>query len=251
MASAKAEKCAHPVCACLTASGKYCSTECEAIEKTPDIDRSCGHIGCQGNRRSMASSTIQIPSRIHHGTNAGKLRLSFALLTLFVGGVLAGCFATATKSPDVSSSIRKSLDGAGFKEVSVSQDRDKGIVTLGGQVASESDKLDAESLARSLAGAQVVADQIVVIPIGAEREAKAVNSDLDAGIENNMDAALIQNRLHDNVKYKVKSGVVTLTGEVNSQSKRDRAESVATRVPNVKQVVNDLQVRNQKASSSQ
>jgi len=84
-----------------------------------------------------------------------------------------------------------------------------------------------------------------------EKEAKAVNSDLDAGIEKNMDAALIQNRLHDNVKYEVKSGVVTLTGEVNSQSKRGHAESVATRVPNVKQVVNDLQVKNQKASSSQ
>ena len=143
------------------------------------------------------------------------------------------------------------LDQAGFKEVSVSQDRDKGIVTLGSQVANESDKLHAESLAKSLAGAQVVAEQIAVIPIDAEREAKAVNSDLDAGIEKNMDAALIQNRLHENVKYEVKSGVVTLTGEVNSQSKRDRAESVAARVPNVKQIVNDLQLKNQKASSSQ
>jgi osmotically-inducible protein OsmY len=57
--------------------------------------------------------------------------------------------------------------------------------------------------------------------------------------------------LHDNVKYQVKSAVVTLTGDVNSQSKRDYAETVATRVPNVKQVVNNLQVKNQKASSSQ
>jgi hyperosmotically inducible protein len=247
MASAKAEKCAHPVCSCLTTSGKYCSTECEAMEKTPDIDCSCVHIGCQGNRRYPASSSIQIPS---HRMNTRRLRLSFAMLTLFMGGVLAGCFATATKSPDVSDSIRKSLDQAGFKDVSVSQDREKGIVTLGGQVASENDKLQAESVARSLAGTKVVADQIAVIPIGAEKEAKAVNSYLDAGIEKNMDAALIQNRLHDNVKYEVKSGVVTLTGEVNSQSKRDHAESVATRVPNVKQVVNDLQVKNQKASSS-
>ena len=81
--------------------------------------------------------------------NARKLRLSLAMLTLFVGGVLAGCFATATKSPDVSDSIRKSLDQAGFKEVSVSQDRDKGIVTLGGQVASESGKLHADLLPAS------------------------------------------------------------------------------------------------------
>jgi hyperosmotically inducible protein len=173
------------------------------------------------------------------------------MLTLLAVGTLAGCSGTPRKSPDVSDSIRKSLDEAGFKDVSVSQDRDKGIVTLGGQVASENDKSQAESLAKSLAGAQVVADQIAVIPVGAEKDAKAVNSDLDAGIEKNLDAALIQNRMHESVKYEVKNGVVTLTGEVNSQSKRDRAEKVATRVPNVKQVVNDLQVKNQKATSSQ
>jgi hyperosmotically inducible periplasmic protein len=180
-----------------------------------------------------------------------KLRLSVAVLTLLAVGTLAGCSGTAA-SPDVSDHIfRKSLNQAGFKDVSVNQDRDKGIVTLGGQVASENEKSQAESLAKSLAGAQVVADQIAVIPKGVEKEAKAVNSDLDEGIEKNLDAALIQNRMHGNVKYEVKSGVVTLTGEVNSQYKRDHAEQVATRVPNVKQVVNDLQVKNQKASSSQ
>jgi len=97
----------------------------------------------------------------------------------------------------------------------------------------------------------VVADQIAVVPLGIEKEAKAVNADLDEGIEKNLDAALIQNKLHHNVSYEVKNGVVTLNGEVNSQNKRDRAEGVAFRVPNVKQVVNDLQVKDQKASSSQ
>ena len=97
----------------------------------------------------------------------------------------------------------------------------------------------------------VVADQIAVIPVGLEKEAKAVNSDLDQGIEKNLDAALIQNKLHKSVKYEVKNGVVTLTGEVNSEDKRTRAENVATGVPNVSQVVNNLQVKNQKASSSQ
>ena len=174
-----------------------------------------------------------------------KLRLSVVMVALLAVGILAGCSQTATKSPDVSDSIRKSLDQAGFKDVTVSQDRDKGIVTLGGQVASENDKSQAESLAKSLAGAQVVADQIAVIPVGAEKEAKAVNS------EKNLDAALIQNKLHKSVKYEVKNGVVTLTGEVNSEDKRTRAEKVATGVPNVTQVVNNLQVKDQKASSSQ
>jgi hyperosmotically inducible protein len=177
--------------------------------------------------------------------------MSVAMLALLAVGVLAGCSGTAVKSPDVADNIRKSLDQAGFKDVTVSQERDKGIVTLSGQVYSDNDKLQAESLAKSLAGAQIVANQIAVIPKGLEKETKTVNSDLDQGIEKNLDAALIQNKVHDDVKYKVKSGVVTLTGEVNSQNKRDQAEQVATKVPNVKQVVNYLQVKNQKASSSQ
>jgi len=182
------------------------------------------------------------------------MKLMKSLLTLPMLFALVGmlaCSGATAKSPDVSDGIRKSLDQAGLKDVTVSQDRDKGIVTLGGQVASENDKSQAGSLARSLAGAQVVADQIAVIPVGAEREARVVNSDLDQGIEKNLDAALIQNKMHHNVKYDVKSGVVTLTGDVNSEETRSRAEKVATGVPNVQQVVNDLQVKNQKASSSQ
>ena len=56
--------------------------------------------------------------------------------------------------------------------------------------------------------------------------------------------------VHELVQYDVKSGVVTLTGEVNSESRRDLAERVAAAVPNVKHVVNDLQIKNQQASSS-
>jgi hypothetical protein len=48
MAATKATKCAHPVCTCMTTSGKYCSAQCEAMEKTPDIDCACGHSSCQG-----------------------------------------------------------------------------------------------------------------------------------------------------------------------------------------------------------
>ena len=179
-----------------------------------------------------------------------KLRITATMVTLFSAGLMAACSGTAAMSPDVSDGIRTSLDQAGLKDVSVSEDRDKGVVTLGGHVTNDADKAQAETVARSLAGAQVVADQIAVIPVGAEKDAKAVNSDLDDGIEKNLDAALIQNRLHDSVKYSVKSAVVTLTGEVNSENKRTRAQTIASGVPNVAQVVNDLQVKNQKASSS-
>jgi osmotically-inducible protein OsmY len=177
-------------------------------------------------------------------------KLYLTLLAMFVAVLLAGCHGKVGKSPDVSDSIRKSLDQSGLKDVSVSQDRDKGVVTLGGHVAADADKAQAESIANSIAAGQVVADQIAVMPPGGESAAKDVNSDLDKGIVNNLHAALIQNKLQKVVKYDVKNGVVTLNGEVNSQSKRGLAEQIASSVPNVKQVVNDLQIKNQKATSS-
>jgi hyperosmotically inducible protein len=176
-------------------------------------------------------------------------KLLVPVLTLLIVGVLASCSGT-TQSPDVTEGIRKSLDQAGLKDVSVSQDRDKGVVTLGGHVPSDVDKSQAESIAKSIAGGQVVSNQIGVVPPAAASEAKTVNSDLDKGIEKNLDAALIQHRLSKGVKYDVKNGVVTLTGEVNSQARRAQIKNVASAVPNVQQVVNELQVKNQKATSS-
>ena len=173
-----------------------------------------------------------------------------SLLALLAAGTVAGCSGTSAKSPDVSDAIRSSLDQSGLKDVSIAEDRDKGVVTLGGHVDADGDKLRAETVAKSFAGNQVVADQIAVVPPGGEKDAKAMNSDLDGGIEKNLDAALIQNKLHHRVSYAVKNGVVTLTGEVNSQSKREGAEQIASSVPNVQQVVNELQVKDQKASSS-
>ena len=173
-----------------------------------------------------------------------------ALLTVAAAVVLAGCSQTV-KAPDVANSVRTALDQAGLKKVSIDQDRNKGVVTLGGHVESDGDKAQAEAIAKSIAGGQVVSDQIAVVPPGAERDARAINSDLDKGIEQNLDAALIAGKLRDGVNFAVKNHVVTLTGEVDSQSKRREAERVAGSVPNVQQVVNELQVKNQKATSSE
>lgn len=173
-----------------------------------------------------------------------------SLLAVVAVGTLVGCSTSPTKAADVSGSIRTSLDQGGFKDVSVAQDRDKGVVTLGGHVAADGDKAQAGTIARSFAGAQVVANQIAVIPPGVESDAKNVNADIDKGIANNLDAALIVANLHDNVKYSIKNQVVTLTGDVESQSIRATSQKVAASVLNVQQVVNELQVKAQKATSS-
>jgi osmotically-inducible protein OsmY len=51
------------------------------------------------------------------------------------------------------------------------------------------------------------------------------------------------------LKYDVKNGVVVLKGEVDSQTKRAHVATLAASVPNVGQVVNEVQVKTQKATS--
>ena len=169
---------------------------------------------------------------------------------LMAGVTLTGCTTAETKSPDVTENVRHSLDSAGMKDVSVSQDRDKGVVTLGGHVPTDSEKAQAESMARSFAGGQVVANQIAVLPPGVEGDVKKIDSALDQGIKKNLEAAMIQNGLNKSVDYKIVNGVVTLTGTVNSERMRGDVARIAGSVPNVQQVVNEVQVKNQKASSN-
>jgi osmotically-inducible protein OsmY len=171
------------------------------------------------------------------------------LAAVLVVSTVAGCSRPSTKSPDVTSAVRQSLEQAGFKDISVDQDRDKGVVTLGGHVATEDAKSQAEGIARTMAAGQVVANQIAVIPPGSEKIAKTVNSDLDKGIEKNLDAVLVANQLDSQLKYDVKNRVVVLKGEVDSQAKRAQVATLAASVPNVEQVVNEVQVKNQKATS--
>jgi len=174
--------------------------------------------------------------------------VSVSIVSLVI--VLTLACSQEQKVPDVSSDIRHSLDQAGLNDVKVSQDRDKGVVTLSGNVPTDDDKSRAEMIARSAAGSQVVANEIGVRPGGEESTAKKVDSDLDSGIDNNLSAMLVQHRLKDDVRYDVNNGVVTLKGSVPSQSQRTSVERLAGQVPNVKQVVNELEVKNQKATST-
>ena len=177
-----------------------------------------------------------------------KTRRLILGLVLLVFGTLSGC--SENKAPDLTDNIRKSLDQAGFKDISVSEDREKGVVTLTGTVPTDSDKQQAESVAKSTAPNLVVADQISVRPPGNESEAKAIDSDLDKAIEKNLDATLVKHRLKKSVKYDVKNGVVTLKGDVPSETKREQVEKLAASIPNVKQVVNEIEVKGQKATST-
>src|ERR1700687_3138748 len=155
--------------------------------------------------------------------------ISLALTACAIALTLA-CSDRPPKAPDIAGDIRHSLDQAGLNDVSVSQDRDKSVVTLTGKVATDDDKARAESIARSIAGTEVVSNEIGVRPNGDERTAKKVDSDLDSGIDKNLDAMLVQHKLKDDVRYDVSNGVVTLKGTVPSQDRRSSVRKLAEQV---------------------
>ena len=135
------------------------------------------------------------------------------------------------------------LAQADLKDVTVSEDRDKNTITLGGKLHSDDAKQRAAEIAQSAADGSVIANEISVEPVGKESDARKIESNVDDAIEKNYKAALIANGLDKaNIHFDSKNGVLTLKGKVKSAGQRQQAQSVAASVPNVAQVVNEIQV---------
>jgi osmotically-inducible protein OsmY len=178
------------------------------------------------------------------------MRRKRVFLAISIACLAGACASRNAAAPDVTGSIRQSLAQANLKNVSVAQDRDKGVVTLSGRVASTGEKSQAESLARSAAANQVVADEIAVIPPNDGGASQAMYSDLDKGIDSNLDAALIGGGFRTGISHTVKNGVVILKGSVDNEDQRAQVEHIAQGVPNTQQVVNEIQTTHVKATST-
>jgi hyperosmotically inducible protein len=140
--------------------------------------------------------------------------------------------------------VQKALEQADYQGLSVAEDVDKNTITLTGKLHSEDAKQKAADVAKSAAGERVVANEISVEPLGVESEAKKMESNLDDGIESNYKAALISKGLDkQDISFKSKNGVLTLSGKVKSGSQRQEAGLLATNTPNVAQVLNQIEVR--------
>jgi osmotically-inducible protein OsmY len=54
---------------------------------------------------------------------------------------------------------------------------------------------------------------------------------------------LISSRLDKDIDYSAKNGVLTLTGKVRTSAERQQAQELAAAIPNVKQVLNQIDVK--------
>lgn len=172
-----------------------------------------------------------------------KLLAALAALFLMVA-IVSGCSQNRANPPSVKENVEKSLDQANLKDVDVDEDRDKRVIRLQGNVKTEEDKARAGEIAKANAGSFIVANEIGVRPEGMEGDAREIDGNVDDGIKNNLEAAFIANKLEDQrINIDVKSGVVTLKGDVDTLPQRKRAEKIAAQIPNVVQVVNELEVK--------
>jgi osmotically-inducible protein OsmY len=139
--------------------------------------------------------------------------------------------------------VQKALEQADLKDVTVDEDCAQNLVTLGGTLHSHEAKAKAGDIAQTAAGNGTVANEISIQPVGLESEAKSIASNLDDGIESNFKAALTSNSLHkQDIRFDVKNGVLTLKGTVDIAEQRQQAQQLAAHVPNVQQVVNEIEV---------
>jgi len=162
--------------------------------------------------------------------------------------VIAGC--QNKTHPDEKSAVTNSLNSNNLGSVDVSQDRDKGVMTLKGNVASADSKQQAESLAKQAAPDYTIANEIGVRPPEAAN-AGSVASNLDSAIEDNFKAAI---KAHENlndqsISGSAKNGTLVIKGSVKTAAQKKEVGTLAKQVPNVQQVVNELEVKPGKHST--
>jgi hyperosmotically inducible protein len=174
-----------------------------------------------------------------------SVRLIAAIAALMLV-VSVGCSKQRANNPSVKDNVENSLKQAGFDKVNVDEDRDKGVVTIKGEVGSSDDKTRAEEVARNAAGNSIVANELLVTAGDADKAEKVADKS-DGAIEARFKEYEAKNDLEkQHIRATVKNGVITLKGDVDSADIRSSVEKDTAQIAGVTQVVNKLEVKSGK-----
>ena len=155
-----------------------------------------------------------------------------------------GAKQTAATGKLDDSKIKDALQKANLNDVKVDVDNDNRVVKLNGDVQNDQQRTQAEQIAKDNSNGFVVANQIGVHPQG-ENNAGKVSSKTDDAIKDQLKALEAKNNNWGghHIRTDVKNGVVTLKGDVDTMQQHNQIEQAASNIPNVRQVVNELQVK--------
>lgn len=150
-----------------------------------------------------------------------------------------------TAANNIDDRIDEGLRQANLGDVRTEVDNEKRVVRLNGDVKSEADKVRAEQIAKANAGDYVIANELGIRPEGEAGDvAKKVDTRTDDAIKAEWKAMETRMRLDkQNIEADVKNGVLTLKGDVDNESLRNKVEQAASKIPHVQQVVNELEVK--------
>jgi hyperosmotically inducible periplasmic protein len=163
------------------------------------------------------------------------------LIVLMLSGMVA---CSKQNTPAAKENVEQALKQNGMAGVNVDEDRDKGVITLKGDVQSEDQKQQAGRAAEQAAPGKVVANELAVRPSGMESTASKVDSNTDDAIEDHFKAVIAANHWENqHIRSDAKNGVLTLKGDVDTTAQRAEVERAAAAIPRVQQVVNELEVK--------
>lgn len=129
--------------------------------------------------------------------------LAFPTFILFVS--LMAC-NSKPKDADVKAAVDKSIAAIPYLS-GINTDVKDGVVTLSGQVTSDSEKLGAEAAVKGVNGVKSVVNNLTVVPPPAAPVEITADDPLKASVDNTV-------RAFPGVTATVKDGVVTLTGQI-------------------------------------
>ena len=156
---------------------------------------------------------------------SARAALVAAALTLTGMLVLTGC-NRADDHADVKDAVDQAMTRNDLGVVKVSQDREKGVLTLTGDVDSADKKAQAQTVAQQAAPGYAISNELGVRPMGYEGQAKSVDSNLDSGIQDNYKAAIKAHKNLDdqNISYDATNGTLVLKGSVKTQAQKRRGQ---------------------------
>lgn len=163
-----------------------------------------------------------------------------AVLSLVIGVGAAACTGT-NQATDTGDRVEKALGDANLRDVNVDFDRDANVVHLKGKVDSAEQKQQAERIAETAVGTSgKVLNELTVEGMNEDRL-----ETVDDQIKNRLtDAVNTNQRLADqSIDFYVNNGVVTITGEVETQAQKEQIGQLVKGTPGVKDFANELTIK--------
>lgn len=182
-------------------------------------------------------------------------RLVIPTIIVFVA-FLAGCNSQAIDDSAITAKVKSKLaTDSQTSAIKISVETNGGVVTLTGNVPSDTEKSKAETLAKSTDGVKRVQNEIKVTPESSstvgdkagETAKEAGEAISDAAILTKLKAKLLADGI-TGTDVDVTNGAVVLKGQVEDAQKKSKAEELARNTGGVKDVRNELTVKKYKAT---